>query len=230
MERHTPTPGQIYRHFKGSLYQIVTIAEHTETGENLVIYQALYGDFKIYARPLAQFMSPVDRDKYPEVTENWRFTLTEAGCAAAVIDTDDSLSQDNTDIRLTQAATDGSDSFNRNITSSVSVSSQPIGENTLSESIRSDACQPESIAYQTESTACQTDSAEELFLQFLDAETGHERLELLSLLRGKITRTMTDSIAASMDLVLPGKSIDDDLDLIEDHIRTRMRFEGSRMR
>ena len=81
--RSTPWRGEVWRHFKGNLYKIIACpVKHTETNEQLVVYQALYGDYRIddftvYARPLEIFMGRVDKQKYPDAKQNYRFELVE---------------------------------------------------------------------------------------------------------------------------------------------------------
>lgn len=56
-------PG-IYEHFKGSRYEVLCVARHSETDEELVCYRTLYGDYSFWVRPLAMFTEHVERDGY----------------------------------------------------------------------------------------------------------------------------------------------------------------------
>lgn len=142
MER-IPKPQEIYRHFKGGLYQIVTIAEHTETGERLVIYQALYGEFKIYARPLSMFTEKTDKEKYPEAEQEYRF-----------------------------------------------------------EKVHEEMREEETVG-----TAGETLDLDPLVLQFLDAGSYEERLNILSGLHHRISDDMINVMAMATDIeVKPGET------------------------
>lgn len=79
--RPVPEAGEVVQHFKRELehegkmylYEIVGIAHHSETGELLMVYRALYDDTLMCARPLEMFMSEVDHEKYPDIKQKYRF-------------------------------------------------------------------------------------------------------------------------------------------------------------
>lgn len=68
--------GMKVRHFKGYISEVLAVAMHTETQEDLVIYRHI-GEEKVYARPLEMFNSRVDREKYPNVEQEYRFEIIE---------------------------------------------------------------------------------------------------------------------------------------------------------
>ena len=72
LERKIKIKG-IYKHFKGNYYLVEDIATHSEDNTKYVVYRALYGEGLLYIRPLDMFLSEVDHEKYPDVTQKYRF-------------------------------------------------------------------------------------------------------------------------------------------------------------
>ena len=78
-------PGDIVQHFKRELlseeeragdmylYEIIGVALHSETREQMMVYRPLYGDGGMYVRPLEMFLSETDHEKYPQVKQKYRF-------------------------------------------------------------------------------------------------------------------------------------------------------------
>lgn len=173
---HIPVPQEIYRHFKGNNYQIVTVAQHSETGEKLVIYQALYGDFKIYARPLSMFMDRVDRSKYPEAVQKYRFEPVNKAI-------------DNAD-RIAKAENAGEDDRESDGRESDGRSRSGITEGETAEEI---AAEEEAV------------DIDPMVLEFLDAGSYEERLNILAGIHHRITDDMINVMAIATDIeVKPG--------------------------
>ena len=74
--------GRVYRHFKGDYYLVEAVARDSETEQPVVIYRKLYGDGGLWVRPTAMFLEPVDKKKYPDATQKYRFELQEIGSVA----------------------------------------------------------------------------------------------------------------------------------------------------
>ena len=78
--------GRIYKHFKGDLYLVEDIVYHSETKEKMVLYRALYGTGLRYVRPLEMFLEKVDKVKYPNVLQEYRFELQELESKAGFVE------------------------------------------------------------------------------------------------------------------------------------------------
>ena len=73
----------IYKHFKGDYYLVVDVAYHCEDKQEYVVYRSLYGDGRLWLRPLDMFLSEVDHEKYPDVTQKYRFELQDIKSVAS---------------------------------------------------------------------------------------------------------------------------------------------------
>lgn len=196
---------QIYRHFKGNLYKIVTVAIHTETEEELVIYQALYGDFKVYARPLSMFMSEVDHDKYPEVTQKMRFELVEQMVEVVEVPV-----------------------VTGNVPEeAVKVSAEEQIE-TVMDVTQETGTEKEILAI-SPAEECEEVTLDPLLEEYLDTDSCRERLNILHGLQHRITEHMLNTMAIVIDFELPEGDIQTKYNALQDCLLTKEKYECNRM-
>lgn len=206
-----PKPHEIYKHFKGNLYQIVTIAQHSETGEQLVIYQAMYGDFKTYARPLAMFTSEVDKVKYPEVQQRFRFELQGADADRQIRETDEvNGGQTTTQAVPTATAQDAA------IWTAQAAAVQDAA--TV-------AAQPASVETQPEEP-----ELDPLVLEFLDADSYEQKLNILAGLHHRITDEMITTMAIACDIEVNDGETEERYEELKNCLLTMEKFECNRLR
>ena len=229
MAERIPVSGEIYRHFKNKLYQIVAIATHSETGEKLVIYQALYGDFGVYARPLTMFTSEVDHEKYPEVTQKYRFELVEREKKEDVQDqSGDTGTQENKSVPSSTGRTILQNQNGRNADTSVRENERVSGDI----SVQSNKAVSGDVGAQ-ESKGASSDTEEQVepkLMEFLDADSFEEKYNILTSMRDIITDKMINNMAVVLDVVIPEGDLDDRYEQLKQCIRTRQRFESTRLR
>lgn len=169
-------PGEFYRHFKDKLYQVKGIAYHSETKEKMVVYQALYGEYKWYVRPYDMFVSEVDHVKYPDVKQKYRFEKVNL---------------------------DNAEKTNKELNK---------------EAIIDDA---------TDVIEAEDGVINPLLLQFLDAKSYREKLNILAAIHMKMDERLLSDIAISLDEVLPEGTLEEQFMSIKNCVMTHAKYEES---
>jgi len=211
--RENPKPQELYRHFKGNLYQIQGIAKDSENGKEMVVYQALYGDFCWYVRSLQMFMSEVDMEKYPNCTQKYRFEKVEK---TSEVPLEAKPVQETTEKVLTpeEVETEGieenqeetAEDFkeNQEETTEIGVIGKPI---------------PSKQSEEGESVL------DPLVLDFLDADSYVEKLNILAALHHRITHEMITLMAISCDVEVGEMDLEDRYQELRYCLTTKDRFE-----
>lgn len=190
--RTNPRPQEMYRHFKGNIYQIRCLAKHSETGEMMVVYQAMYDSFQIYVRPLDMFMEEVDHDKYPDVKQKYRFELLQGTDNTAEPDAVRDLEQ-------------------------------------VGEQIRTETELPKEVSAKTAESDEQV-HIDPLVMEFLDADTYEQRLDILAALHDRVTDDMINTMAVAVDLEIKDGDIEERYTELKRCLITFEKYECNRLR
>ena len=212
MERKV-RPGEFYRHFKNKLYQVLAVAVHSETGEEMVVYQALYGDYRVYVRPYHMFVSEVDREKYPQAQQKYRF----------------------------QQVTPGQDTAGPGGKNQAVETVRPIETAQAVETVRPiETAQPIETARPMEEAAAgeaagrkeppPSGTASQVLLEFLDSGEYRDRLAILKRMEKTATQKELDSIYTVLDMKPQKGTIKEQLGAVADYLAMQHRYEGRHLR
>ncbi|MBQ8592476.1 MAG: DUF1653 domain-containing protein [Lachnospiraceae bacterium] len=203
-----PKPNEIYKHFKGNLYKIITMALDSETGADVVVYQALYGDYKVYVRELDMFMSKVDREKYPLVTQEYRFEL-QTGIIGQPVVVEQKVQEERVQEQSQQI---------ESIMGQDSVDTIEVSANTTSEA---------ESELETESLE---DILDSMLIEFLEADTYEAKLNILVGLHHKVTDDMINTMAASLDVEVNEEELENRYEELKACLLTFEKYECNRLR
>ena len=220
MPETMPSAGQFYRHFKGGLYQIIGRAYDAADGREMVIYQALYGDYRWYVGAAEEFMSPVDGEKYPQFAGKQRFERVEPAAEP------DRTARRNVPAQPERGVS-GSESFmaekERAVEEVAKKAQGALGEES---GVRQRKETPEAEIEESLKEQIRPE-----LLRFLDAGSAAEKLRVLREIRGNMDETLLTNLELSLDLMPDEReSAERRLELVELNLEKRARFEGGRLR
>ena len=209
-----PMAGDIYRHFKDKLYEITTIAIHSETEEEMVVYKQMYGTFETYVRPLSMFLSEVDHEKYPNVKQKYRFERI--GALKREEDEEEIVQPRKFKVEQEEKRNDAKEIVEET-TEQKPTEQIKVGNDVL-----------ETMCSKVEEPSEEVDANFSLLMRFLDARTYGEKLIVLEDITELDDRTI-NNMAISMDLVIEEGAPEERLEELRDCIRTKAKYEYFRL-
>ncbi len=199
--RREPKPYEIFTHFKGKKYQIITLATHSETREKYVVYQAMYDDFRIYVRPYDMFMSETDHEKYPDTPHKYRFFREDEDGEAVTGSGEVKLKKEHFAV---QTEDDKEAAQTKTETAADRTVQNAKAEETMEWNI------------------------DPLVIEFLDADTHEARLNILAALFPRITDEMINTMALAIDIEIDDGPIEQRYAELKNCIQTKIRYERRR--
>ena len=204
--REDPKPFEIYKHFKGNKYQVLMLATDSETKERVVVYQALYGDYAVYVRPLAMFMEEVDHVKYPQVQQKYRFELLQ------------DMKNDN---EYADMAEDRKAETGRQ-TAEVQGKTELVKEKNR--------VQETKIVQETGGDIAEQIEIDPLVMEFLDADSYEQKLNILAALHNRITDEMINTMAIATDIEIKDGNVEERYEELKNCLLTFEKYECNRLR
>lgn len=211
MTQKTVNAGEFYKHYKGQIYQVRALAENSEDNTPMVVYQAMYAPFKIWVRPLSMFLEKLDKEQYPNATQDYRFER---------IIFDDSQKTGNAEPDTAQSEKPATETNTIPPEEAVTVSDEEITDALLSGQVER----------KLSGKISDNQLAAKGLMIFLDAENYHDKRHIFSSLEPYLNDTMLNNIAVTLDLVLDEGSKEQHFDTILNCLETHEHYECNRLR
>ena len=211
MTQKTVNAGEFYKHFKGQLYQVRALAENSEDNTPMVVYQAMYAPFKIWVRPLSTFLEKLDKEKYPDAAQEYRFER---------IILDDRQNTEAVEPDIVQSEKSAA------VTNTI----HPEEVITVSDEEITDALLSGQVERKLSGKISDNQLAAKGLMIFLDAENYHVKRHIFSSLEPYLNDTMLNNIAVTLDLVLDEGSKEQHFETILNCLETHEHYECNRLR
>lgn len=241
MTQKTVNTGEFYKHFKGQLYQVRALAENSEDNTPMVVYQAMYAPFKIWVRPLSTFLEKLDKEKYPDAAQEYRFeriilddrqNTEAANCMSNSMQSTEPLAKSNIEQKsIHQAGTAAEpDIVQSEKSAAVTNTIHPEEAITVSDEEITDALLSGQVERKLSGKISDNQLAAKGLMIFLDAENYHDKRHIFSSLEPYLNDTMLNNIAVTLDLVLDEGSKEQHFETILNCLETHEHYECNRLR